>query len=211
MSNGIEYVVGQRWLSHAEPELGLGIVLAVEGRILQLSFPAVEEERTYSIKQAPLCRITYRKNDKVETNKQLSLTIKDVQSLKGFYVYLGIDDEDNEHQILESDLSHTINFNAPLQRLLSGQVDKQKYFQLKIDTLRYLSKIQQSSTQGLIGARTQLLPHQIHIAHQVSKRSAPRVLLADEVGLGKTIEAGLILYNQWFKQPSINSSTRLPH
>ena len=38
-----------------------------------------------------------------------------------------------------------------------------------------------------------LIPHQLYIAHEVSNRQSPRVLLADEVGLGKTIEACLIL------------------
>ena len=53
-----------------------------------------------------------------------------------------------------------------------------------------------SPIQGLRGPRIDLIGHQLHIADQVARRYAPRVLLADEVGLGKTIEAGLILHQQ---------------
>src|SRR5690606_13724830 len=62
--------------------------------------------------------------------------------------------------------------------------------------LNHLARLQQSPAQGLIGARTNLLPHQVYIASEVAQRYAPRVLLADEVGLGKTIEAGMILHHQ---------------
>jgi ATP-dependent helicase HepA len=47
---------------------------------------------------------------------------------------------------------------------------------------------------GFLGARISLVPHQLSIASEVANRFAPRVLLADEVGLGKTIEACLILH-----------------
>ena len=48
--------------------------------------------------------------------------------------------------------------------------------------------------RGYVGGRVDLIPHQMSIAGEVAGRLVPRVLLADEVGLGKTIEAGLILH-----------------
>ena len=45
-----------------------------------------------------------------------------------------------------------------------------------------------------------LLPHQLYIAVEATSRLHPRILLADEVGLGKTIEAGLILHSQLVNQ-----------
>src|SRR5204863_1246089 len=46
---------------------------------------------------------------------------------------------------------------------------------------------------GLASARIDLVPHQLRVAEIAAARRPPRVLLADEVGLGKTIEAGMIL------------------
>jgi len=42
-------------------------------------------------------------------------------------------------------------------------------------------------------SRTRLLPHQIEATHRIVNSIRPRFILADEVGLGKTIEAGLIM------------------
>ncbi len=44
----------------------------------------------------------------------------------------------------------------------------------------------------LSNARTEILPHQIFTAHTVVSNSKRRFMLADEVGLGKTVEAGMV-------------------
>ena len=46
---------------------------------------------------------------------------------------------------------------------------------------------------SLSNSRTRLLPHQIEATHRVVQALKPRFILADEVGLGKTIEAGLVI------------------
>jgi ATP-dependent helicase HepA len=50
---------GQRWFSEAEPELGLGIIQAVENKTVGVNFPAALEQRTYGNKTAPLKRVLY--------------------------------------------------------------------------------------------------------------------------------------------------------
>ena len=49
------------------------------------------------------------------------------------------------------------------------------------------------SAAALTAARVDLLPHQIVLTHHVASGSPRRLLVADEVGLGKTIETALIL------------------
>jgi ATP-dependent helicase HepA len=60
--------------------------------------------------------------------------------------------------------------------------------------------VKASASGAYWGARTALLSHQLYVAANVGGRFSPRVLLADEVGLGKTIEAGLILTQQLQRQ-----------
>jgi ATP-dependent helicase HepA len=46
---------------------------------------------------------------------------------------------------------------------------------------------------GLLSARIRLLPHQVEVVRRVTQDPEIRYLLGDEVGLGKTIEAGVII------------------
>ncbi|NVK21510.1 MAG: RNA polymerase-associated protein RapA [Kangiellaceae bacterium] len=192
----MNFVIGQRWISHTENHLGLGIVSDIDGRLVTISFPASAEERSYAINNAPLSRVIYKAGDQVNTMDELSLTISDVNERGGLIFYTGEDEQGDSHTIAELELDCFVNFNSPEQRLLANLFDSNAMYQLRVDTLFHTHRLQQSPVKGLLGTRTSLLPHQIYIASEVAKRFAPRVLLADEVGLGKTIEAGMILHQQ---------------
>ncbi len=192
----LEFVPGQRWVSNSESELGLGIVLEMLNRRVTMSFPAVGERRTYAADSAPLSRVCYEIGQSIENEDGLAITITELQEQGGYITYVGNNEQGQQCSIEEIDLHSFVQFSRPQDRLFAGQIDKNSSFQLRVETLQHLRRIEESDTYGLLGARVQLLPHQLYIASTVANRYAPRVLLADEVGLGKTIEAGLILHQQ---------------
>lgn len=54
---------------------------------------------------------------------------------------------------------------------------------------------------GLFSANIELYPHQVEVVRRVLEDPIQRYLLADEVGLGKTIEAGVILRQYLLDEP----------
>lgn len=187
---------GQRWVSITESELGLGIVLEVANRRVEISFPAAGEKRVYAIDNAPLSRVRYEVGQQISNTEGQQLLITQVEEHNDCLIYLGSDENDQVIVVPELDLNSFVQFSKPQERLFAGQIDKNRAFQLRLDTLRHYRELQKNPVAGLLGARIQLLPHQLYIANEIANRYAPRVLLADEVGLGKTIEAGLIIHQQ---------------
>ena len=182
-------IPGQRWVSDSEPELGLGIVLKAEFGRVEVMFPAAGEHRQYALKTAPLRRVRFEAGDRIKLHGGAELTVDTVEERKGLLVYLT-----PGREVAEAELSDTISFSKPEDRLLVGQVDELAVFDLRVEALKRRCRIRQSPVRGFVGGRVDLIPHQMFIAGEVASRLVPRVLLADEVGLGKTIEAGLILH-----------------
>jgi len=191
-----EFVAGQRWINDAELSMGLGTVLAVEHRTVSIIFHAIGETRTYARESAPLTRIRFNSGDQITDIHKRKLTILDVRENQGLLSYQVVNESGDSEWLEERDLDTSIRLNKPLDRLLSGQVDDNRWFSLRHQGWQSLLKNFASGITGLTGARTSLIPHQLYIANEVARRYAPRVLLADEVGLGKTIEAGMILHQQ---------------
>jgi len=188
------FTPGQRWVSDNDAALGLGIVQAVTVRTVQMEFPAVKETLTYAKNNAPLTRVRFNVGDSIKSLDGWCLSITKIEEVNDTVRYHGIRGNGETATLHESELSDEMTFNLPQDKLLAGQVDSNQWFELRAATLQHLATQQTSASFGLHGPRVSLIPHQMYIAHEVSKRTAPRVLLADEVGLGKTIEAGLILH-----------------
>lgn len=192
----MSFYPGQRWISDGESDQGLGTVTTVEGRFVTIMFTATGDIRKYAIENAPLTRVIFNEGDKIPSHDGWSLTVEKIEE-DALVTYHGIRSDNGEQTSLkEVMIDHFIKFNKPHDRLLNGQVDRLDWYRLRKDSLQHQFNQQQSDLSGLIGGRVSLIPHQLHIAEEVGTRFAPRVLLADEVGLGKTIEAGLIIHQQ---------------
>ncbi|MGL6455823.1 RNA polymerase-associated protein RapA [Aeromonas caviae] len=191
------FALGQRWISDTETDLGLGTVVAVEGRMVTLLFPATGENRMYAKEEAPVTRVSFNVGDQIASHEDWTMTVDEVQEKDGLLIYVGVRTDNGEPIALkEVFLNNFIKFNKPQDRLFAGQIDRMSRFTLRYEALVNQHQRRRNPTRGLAGGKVSLIPHQLYIAHEVGHRYAPRVLLADEVGLGKTIEAGMIIHQQ---------------
>jgi ATP-dependent helicase HepA len=183
------FITGQRWISESEPELGLATVMQSGAGRVQVEFKSAGETRIYAADQAPLKRVRFRVGDKARTQADQEFVIKEVIERAGLLIYVG-----ENLQLPEAQLSDRISLQGPQERLFAGHFDPSTTFELRRRTLELFHRSRQSPVRGFVGGRIDLIPHQLYIAHEVANRHAPRVMLSDEVGLGKTIEACLILH-----------------
>ena len=180
--------VGQRCVSEREPELGLGLVAELDRTRITVEFPATREKRIYARGTPVLKQVRFGVGETVAARDGTALVIEEVVEEEGLLVYVG-----GGCRLREDVISDITSVGSPVERILSGQADPMEVFELRQRTLLGQARIRQSEVRGFLGGRLELIPHQFYILHEVSNRQIPRVLLADEVGLGKTIEACLIL------------------
>ncbi|KFN51712.1 hypothetical protein N790_14275 [Arenimonas malthae CC-JY-1] len=181
---------GQRWFSSAEPELGLGTVLRLAGRQVQIVFTGSGVVRMYALGSAPLLRAVFRPGERIRVGGQDKLVDRAELREQLIHYVCGNDchaegELDAEQPVSQAD-----------SRLLSGRVDRNDQFEFRRECLQRRAEARAHPGWGVLGARIDLVPHQLRVAEAAASRRPPRLLLADEVGLGKTIEACLIAAQQ---------------
>ncbi len=167
------------------PELGVGVVRSIEGRFLSVYFPATGEELTLSA-HAGLERLVVQPGESLRVLEDDRIErVAEVDE----YVYV----LESGERVHEAETWPLVAADTPLERLARLQLDSLDGFRNRIDGLELMQLREAGGLGSFLGGRIELFPHQLHVARQAVERDPVRWLLADEVGLGKTVEACLVL------------------
>lgn len=183
----MDYIPGQRWISEAEPELGLGTVLRCDDRAIQVLFAKSGVVRNYAVQGAPLARASFRVGQRI-AGRGVSFVVERIDLRDGLLVYSG-----EKRELAEGQLDDEQSLSQADARLISARVDKPHHYELRRHALLARAAARRSHAWGILSARVALLPHQLGVIAACTEREHPRALLADEAGLGKTIEAGMLI------------------
>jgi len=101
-------------------------------------------------------------------------------------------DDGEEDEMPESELRAQAPRPDLLSTLREGRVGDAKNFLLRRRALVLDDERRCDALGALLASRVMVKPHQVGVVQRVLSARRPRFVLADEVGLGKTIEAGMI-------------------
>lgn len=174
-------------LSHRDnPELGPGRVVALVGRRLKVEFPArgttlelaADSDALVPLKLEPGSRA------RLETGSEV-VTIVSIEDGRAQLA--------DDRVIAVRDLWPLPAPETLLERLARGRLDPEIDFRLRLAAARLLRLREAGGLGSFLGGRIHLFPHQLYAAERACASDPVRWLLADEVGLGKTVEACLIM------------------
>ncbi len=177
---------GDRVTHRFHAELGTGRILAVQGRSVRVQFPESGQTLSFAAGTDALVPLAIAPGGRARLEPEGELVV--VESCEDGRCVLADGREVDLDNLwpLPAEIS-------PVERLARGQVDGFEDFANRLDGLK-LQRIRQAGGLGsFLGGRIQIFPHQLYAAERACHSDPVRWLLADEVGLGKTVEACLIL------------------
>ena len=179
--------VGDRLTHRHNPELGIGQVIAADARTVTVAFARAEAPLRLAATSSALQPLDLRPGRRVlvvsrnaEARIEAHLPDGRIRLADGAVA----DAADLWPLELEGALG---------ERLAAGDFDSHTDFTARVDALHLAERREARGLGSFLGGRIRLFPHQLYAAERATAADPVRWLLADEVGLGKTVEACLIL------------------
>ena len=184
--------VGQLVWCPADPALGAGIVTRTEARTVAVKFFRLEEERTYTTRdrESALLRYFVANGERVRDVEGHEHRVRHrlTDSAEPLVTY----ELDDGRSVAEALLIPEIRDIGPRERLATLNLVHPEIVRARAQGLDLAALGRRPGEAAILGGRVEWLPHQIDVATRALERDPLRMLLADEVGLGKTVEAALI-------------------
>jgi ATP-dependent helicase HepA len=179
--------VGDRLSHRHNPELGLGRVTAVDARTVTVLFPRAGTTLKLAAHSGALVPVD------LGPGRQVRLSATGTESTVAAHLPDGRIRLADGRTVAVEELWPVDLEGALVERLALGDVDPLEDFAIRMDALHLGERREVDALGSFLGGRIRLFPHQLHAAERAAASDPVRWLLADEVGLGKTVEACLIL------------------
>ncbi|MFW9828359.1 MAG: SNF2-related protein [Candidatus Thorarchaeota archaeon] len=202
---GQKFNVGNLVIYRLNPDLGLGRII----RKLEIpSSKSLDDNDTFIVNKfkiafknkiikiihpIDLIHYIFELNDRIVTKHGTGyINTKDFMVRDGLISYEFLKEDGKKSQIFENEIYS--KYETPLETLISKQViAPATNFLIKYWANLFYSYYKSYQIKCITNSRLTLMPHQINVTHRLSEAFFPRIILADEVGLGKTIEAGIYI------------------
>ena len=193
----VSWKLGMKLVHRAQPGWGVGAVIgtAEEGRFLKVHFAGRPDEPVFlSTRDGALAPFRFAEGAPVRigADRAPGVVLEALPAKGGFARYV-VETYEGERTFDERELFAPPPEPGPLAALKQGRWDPPEHFALRQEVVKLDLQRRGDALGGLFASRVMVKPYQVSVVQRVLSARAPRFVLADEVGLGKTIEAGMIL------------------
>ena len=178
---------GDRLIHRFNPDLGPGLVEVVEDRSVVVHFPETDTVLRLAADSDAIAPLRLAAGARAVLLSSQEPVIIDRDAEPGL-IRLA-----DGRVVDEADLWPVKVGESLVERLALGEIEPVERFALRLDALHLAAVREADGLGSFLGGRIRLLPHQLYAAERATDTDPTRWLLADEVGLGKTVEACLVL------------------
>ena len=172
-----------------------GVIAANDGQIIHVHWDDERHPPQFSASDSPLSRVDFigRPVQRKSTGQNVAVLGPVAAAAPTWRCQIfSSTGTASTANVPEADL-RPLAMTDPLERFRAGEIGSTKRYLLRQVAQQYRMQNLQDDLVSLGQSQVDIQPHQVSVVHKVISYYPHRFLLCDEVGLGKTIEAGMAL------------------